>query len=106
MTLHDKDIVVRGEELSDLHINACQTLLKSQFPNTLGLCSTLNVAGSCSLDHWVPNYMQIMHCSGNHWVTVTTLGCCEEVAVYDSLYTDVDPVTRSVITGVFKCSHI
>ena len=26
--------------------------------------------------------------------------------MYDSLYTNVDPVTRSVIAGVFKCSHI
>ena len=86
--------------------NACQAFLKSQFPTILGFCSTLNIPGS-SLDHWVPkNYMQIIHCRGNHWVTVTTLGCCEEVTVYNSLYTDVDPVTRSVIAGVFKCSHI
>ena len=56
LTLYDKAIVVRGEELSDLHINACQALLKSQFPTILGFCSTLNVAGS-SHDHWVPNYV-------------------------------------------------
>ena len=45
-----------GEELSDLHINACQTLLESRFPTILGFCSTLNFTGS-SLDHWVPNYI-------------------------------------------------
>ena len=64
VTLHDKDIVVRGKELSDLHINACQAFLKSQFPTILGFCSTLNIVGS-SLHHWVPNYMQIIHCRGS-----------------------------------------
>ena len=62
----DKEILVDGLELNDLHVNASQTLLKNQYPLVNGFTSTLKVA---SLKGWAPNYIQILHCATkHHWV--------------------------------------
>ena len=37
----DRKVLLEGDELSDLHINACQVLLAKQFPSLMGLKSTL-----------------------------------------------------------------
>ena len=40
---------------------------------------------------WIPNYLQIFHTRGNHWVTITTIGCTKDnIVVFDSLYDDID----------------
>ena len=96
----DKDILVDGLELNDLHVNASQTLLKKQHPLVNGFTSTLKVA---SLNGWTPNYIQILHCATkHHWVTLTTLGCKDgEVRIYDSLFTKVDDTTLNTIAMLF-----
>ena len=53
----DKEVLVDGLELNDLHVNASQTLLKNQCPFVNGFTSTLKVA---SLKGWAPNYIQIL----------------------------------------------
>ena len=106
LTMADKEIVTKGHELNDLHINMCQMLIRNQFPAIAGLCSTLKVT-TTSVECWVQNYVQIFHCRGNHWVTVSTLGCdTNEVMVYDSLYTDIDIATKCSIQEVFNTSSI
>ena len=96
----DKEILVDGLELNDLHVNASQTLLKNQYPLVNGFTSTLKVA---SLKRWTPNYIQILHCATkHHWVTLTTFGCKDgETRIYDSLFTKVDDTTRSTIVILF-----
>ena len=95
----DKDILTAGDELTDMHINFAQAILKKQFPELSGLHSTLliprySIASSPAL--------QILHCGGNHWCVVTSIGCSAgQVKVYDSLYTSIDQVTLNLISRLF-----
>ena len=101
MTVSDKNIVIEGLELHDMHINVYQMLLKKRFQLLNGL-STLNVA---AIGKWVENYIQVYHCRSNHWITVSTMGCKDgEVSVYDSLYTELDSVTKNNIEKMFDPS--
>ena len=61
LSMAAKEIVMKGQQLNDLHTNTCQKLLKDQFPIVIGLCSTLKPTAS-SLQAWIPNYMQIFYC--------------------------------------------
>ena len=74
LQVKEKDVIIQGEQLTDEHINASQKLLKEQFTWLEGLCTTLKVT-ICSYTTWIPNYLQIFQTRGNHWVTITTIGC-------------------------------
>ena len=79
----DKNVILAGNELTDMHINFCQAILKKQFPKLAGLHSTL-LLHRCTVDK--PYALQILHCRGNHWCVVTSIGCPSgQVMVYDSL---------------------
>ena len=102
LSFADKDMLTAGDELTDLHINFAQAILTKQFPKLAGLYSTL----------LIPRYritsspaLQILHCRGNHWCVVTSIGCSAgQVKVYDSLYTSIDQVTLDLITSLFGSS--
>ena len=77
-----------GVELSDLHINMAQRILKHQFPGLNGLESTLFQEKERTLkEDNVNNKLQIIHCKQCHqWIVANTVkGRAEEVAVMDSL---------------------
>ena len=66
-------ILLEVHELTDLHMNAFQGLLKNSFPDIKGLNTTLappSVPGG-----WIDWYIQILHCNGNHWITTSTMSC-------------------------------
>ena len=51
---------------------------------------------------WTNNYIQIFHCRSCHWITASTIGCqSDTVNIYDSLYKDIDGVTKHKIEEVF-----
>ena len=71
--------------LTDQHMTAASTLLCRQFPHIGGLNDTLLAD---TLTWPIPNrpFIQILNKGGNHWITISNLGCVEnEVNVYDSL---------------------
>ena len=73
--------ICSGKELSDLHINASQELLKEQFKHINGLQSTL-----FQLKRPLANtsdILQIIHVNGNHWAVVSTIGSTS-VCYYDN----------------------
>ena len=75
--------IIQGEKLSNKHMTASQKLLKEQFTSIEGLCTTLKVA-TCSYTTWIPNYLQIFHTHGDHWITLMTIGCGKDhILVYD-----------------------
>ncbi len=85
LTLVDKALIVSGDELTDKHINFAQALLKQQH-DISGLWSSL-LLSTMSSPVTTPA-LQIMHCRGNHWLVVTTIGCIAGVVkVYDSRMT-------------------
>ena len=99
LKMSDQEILSMGQELTDAHMNAAQKLILHQFPTYQGLKNTLL---KDSIGFWTNNYIQVLHCRGCHWITVSTIGCHPgEVDVYDSLYTDVDDNTKCKIEKVF-----
>ena len=98
MTLQvkDNDITIQGEKLTDKHMTASQNLLKEQFTSIEGLCTTSKVT-RCAYTTWIPNYLQIFHTRGDHWITLTTIGCSKDhILVYDSLYHNIDNATKTL----------
>ena len=101
---YDHDRLSGGLELTDMHINASQRLLKSQFPKFQGLSSTLSPT---HIHNWTDNYIQVLHCRSNHWITISTVGCNhDEINIYDSLYANVDNATKDIIEKIFASSTI
>lgn len=97
--------VIMGEELSDVHINLAQNLLKRQFPKLCGLYSTL-LQEKSKVNRKEGGVLQIVHCaSRHHWIVTTTIGGKENnVLVFDSIFGNVDEETKKVIFNLFQCS--
>ena len=80
--------------LNDRIINAAQNLLKIRY-NTPGLQNTLlttiqqiEVVGG-------EEFVQVVHSGGNHWVTISTIGCSYlTVSIYDSIYCTIPESTK------------
>ena len=97
LRMSDKETVLLGLELNDIHIDMFQKLLKDQFPLLNGLSSPLKVSVT---GKWIGNFLQVYHCRNNHWITASTIGCkIGIVNIYDSLYTD--QLTRSKVEETF-----
>ncbi len=91
--------------MNDDYINTAQNLLKRQFPSLTGLESTLTVGRMHVYDGWVCNYLQFLHCRGNHWITstVSTLGCAKgEINIFDSIFTSLDKVSEDILRKILK----
>ena len=91
-----------GIELSDLHINRVQNLLKAQFPKFNRFCSTLLQGKEVmqSSDD-MKNKVQIIYCNKQqHWKVATTVKCENgQVLAINSIYKPLDDETRST-TGL------
>ena len=89
--------------MTDRHIDFSQLILKEQFPSIHGFQSTLLLANKPAPVTNKANYLQIMHCRNNLWITVSTIGCTttNTVHVYDSLYFSVDNVTMNLLRILF-----
>ena len=68
--------VIMGKELTDIHINIAQNLLKKQFPNLSGLqCTLLQAKETSTIDIKANKMLQIIHClDHHHWIVATTIG--------------------------------
>ena len=98
LKLADKTLLMTGKELTDMHINAALKLLLYQFPSFQGLHKIL---GQRHIGFWVNNYIQIWHSRQCHWITMSSVGCkTGEINVYDSLYSDLDEVTKCKVQRV------
>lgn len=103
LKVSDRALLLTGKELTDMHINAAHKLLLYQFPSYQGLHNTLVQ----HIGFWVNNYIQIWHCCQCHWITLSTIGCkTGEVNIYDSLYSDMEEVTKCKVQRVFGSTGI
>ena len=102
----DKAILSSGKELTDLHINAAQSLLKQQFEHINGLQSTLvQLKKPLESDSDV---LQIVHINSNHWVVLSKIGSTS-ICYYDSLYNYLSLDAEKVIAQLFKmctCTNV
>ncbi len=79
----DRQTVLTGEKLNDMHIDMYQKLLQALFPDIKGLSTTLKVS---QIGDWCEQFLQVFFCRGDHWFTASTIGCSiGEVKIYDSL---------------------
>ena len=105
MTLQvkDKEITIQGENvLISTQLTASQKLLKEQFTSIEGLCTTSKVT-TCRYLTWIQNF----HTHGDHWITLTTIGCSEyHIVVYDSLDNNVGNATKNSVEAAFHGSHL
>ena len=90
----------QGEWLNTDKINAGQSWLRKRFLKVCGLQDTL-MSKTLSFVHIEGEFVQILHCSNNHWIYVTTIACKPNVVkIYDSMQTGDAPmeVKESVAT--------
>ncbi len=96
--LKEKEELLNGE----MHINAVQAILKSQFPSVNGLNSTLFQYQHASI---IECGLQIVHCRSNHWILVSN-DRNGETKIFDSLYPDIDQETRTAVQVLFNCTQL
>uniref|UniRef100_UPI00359027FA uncharacterized protein n=1 Tax=Myxine glutinosa TaxID=7769 RepID=UPI00359027FA len=91
-------MLLPGHWLDDTHIQKAHKLIRRANPHIKGLNPpSLFVCGQ--METVVGNFIQILHTNGNHWVTVTNIGCNKgEVNIYDSLHRHVGKDVRDCIT--------
>ena len=100
--------IVMGVELSDIHINIAQRVLKQQFPEFNGLKSTLFQEKEQILtESNVTNKILIIHCEKrHHWIVASTTnitgGTNDVVTVMDSVYHTIDEDTKQIIYNLFQ----
>ena len=63
--------LTNGKELSDLHVNAYQALLKSNFPQINGFQNTI-LQQKYPLEH--SEALQVIHVRKSHWAAIQTSG--------------------------------
>ena len=99
----DRHDISSGKELSDLHVNAYQCLLKEKLSFLHGLQNTL-------LQHKIPLNLkesslslQIIHVRNNHWIALEISG--STVSVYDSSYISLSADTQNTIAQLIHCKE-
>ena len=106
----NEEAVIMGEKLTDNEINLAQRILKAQFPNINGLCSTLLQSKPCTAaDQVNENKIQIVFCNNrNHWIIATTFGCeaAGEVKVFDSIFSSLDKDSLRTVMKLFSSGSI
>ncbi|XP_045197622.2 uncharacterized protein LOC123552206 isoform X2 [Mercenaria mercenaria] len=92
--------------LSDIEMNAAQTLLKSQFPGVNGLCNVLLFEIKQFHAH-SQAFIQIYNADKNHWVVISSIGLkTGTVAVYDSFYSAISEDTFNVIRRLTNLENV
>ena len=97
--------IIMGDELSDLHVNMARNLLKAQFPQFNGFCSTLLQGKELPVQSTdaVKNKVQIHFNKRHHWIVATTVKCkIGQILVIDSLYKSIDDETKSTVYRLFQ----
>ena len=98
-----------GNDLSNIHVNLVQSLLKAQFLQLKGLKSTLLQCKDFEqvfTEDEITNKLQKIHCSDrHHWIVATTVKCEQgEMHVYNSLFKTLDDETKATIFRLFRSS--
>ena len=88
--------------LDDSLISLGQNMLLKQHPQINGLQSTL-LGQNFSFSPMPFEFVQILHEKGNHWITISTIGCpASTVNVYDSLHGTLSMHNQGVIADILQ----
>ena len=96
----DKEAILRGERLNDIHILFAQTLLKQQFPGVQGLSCTLTQDRlRFDIDK---DIVQVCHVRNNHWIVVSNiLSESKQIDIFDRVYSNIEENTAALVSGMF-----
>ena len=95
-------MILNGFKLNDLVINAARTMLKEQFPELMGLQSTLLLKKPQPRFQGNKPYVQIIFDREDHWIVASTLFARSgQVKLYDSVFTTIDKETKAVISNLY-----
>ena len=95
-------MILNGFKLNDLVINAAQMMLKEQFPELMGLQSTLLLKKPQLRFQGNKPYVQIIFDREDHWIVTSTLFArSDQVKLYDSVFTTIDKETKAVISNLY-----
>lgn len=98
----NKQQLLNGRELTDMHIDGTHALLKQQHPEIGGLQSTLYQQSDKPLLQ-PNNAIQVIHIVPQHWATISTMGCKENtVELYDSVFNTISLSTKNTIIKLLK----
>jgi hypothetical protein len=91
--------------LNDRIINAAQNLLRIRY-NTPGLQNTLLPSIQQNEVVGGEEFVQVLHSGGNHWITISTIGCSDStVSIYDSIYCTIPECTKKQICALLMSSE-
>ena len=97
--------ILKGAELSDLHISAFQNLLKQKFPHLGGLQSPLYQEKTPLKLADQSTTLQVIHTRSSHWAALQVCGGTGgDVCLYDSAYTGMVTHTLKVIAQLIRSS--
>jgi len=95
-------MILNGSKLNDIIINAAQMLLKEQFPELMGLQSTLLLKKQQPRFQSEKLYVQIMFDREDHWIMASIIFTkADQVKVYDSVYTTINKETKAAISNLY-----
>ena len=91
-------VIKDGEWLTDEHVDNAQAILADNFRNIGGLQATwVFISGECqSVGTPEDDFVQIVNVCGNHWITISNIGCPKDtVTLYDLLYNNLDSKSKA-----------
>ena len=91
--------------LDDSIIDHAQALIKEQFPQAAGLHATSSINLLVTPPNTKDELVQIIHLGGDHWVTISNIGCSKDMFVYDSLAPTTNPTLTSPVAAFCGRPH-
>ena len=97
----DKEAILRGDKLNDMHILFAQTLLRQQFPGVQGLSCTLT-QNHLRFD-FDKEIVQVCHVRNDHWIVISNiLSEAKKIDIFDSVYSNSDESTEALVSSMFN----
>ena len=94
--------ILNGSELCDMHVNGFQNLVKRLFPHIGGLQNTLLQSKNAITNKAGKPILQIIHIRDCHWATLYVHG--DDICLYDSAYMSLSEDTFTVIAQLIRFS--
>ena len=97
---NEEEIIINGGWHSDIYINCAQSLItkKHQYIGGLENCG---LAETCSFSVPTSEFIQILNSTGQHWVTLTSIGCeLGKVKIYDSSFRCVTGRMKTIMLNI------
>jgi len=100
LSKQDKQHILGGKELTDLHMNAFQSLVRQQYPDVGGLYNTL-VVGRDKFVQGQKRFLQILYVQERaHWIAIYISN--SEVYLYDSMFTSASTKTLQIVAQILQ----